>query len=218
QPTTEIVHVTIDDTAIDLSIDTVAAGDVSILFANRGSERHSIRIRSAEDSWIVSNIMGGADATLRVDLSPGVYEVYCPDVDAGGSHGPQGRYARLIVVDSADCPQPSASFSFRAPSGGVAERLNALDLKSSDRKVRGFESHPLRSQLPQHPQDGRPGAASATDSTPVATTGRLSGTSDDSSRGCCIGRRSFVRQIGWSHSQSGQCRKMARFSELCLVS
>lgn len=102
QPTTEIVHVTIDDTAIDLSIDTVAAGDVSILFANRGSERHSIRIRSAEDSWIVSNIMGGADATLRVDLSPGVYEVYCPDVEAQGSHATQGLYARLIVVDSTD--------------------------------------------------------------------------------------------------------------------
>lgn len=102
QPTTEIVHATIDDTSIVLSVDTVPAGDVSILFANRGTNRHSVRIRSVEDSWSVSNIMSGDDATLVVDLSPGTYELYCPDVDANGSHASQGVYARLVAVEDTD--------------------------------------------------------------------------------------------------------------------
>lgn len=102
QPTTEIVHATVDDTSIVLSVDTVPAGDVSILFANRGASRHSVRIQSVDDSWAVSNIMSGEDATLRLDLSPGTYELYCPDFDANGSHASQGVYARLVAVESGD--------------------------------------------------------------------------------------------------------------------
>ena len=97
-PTTEVVLVTVDDTSIVLSLDTVPAGPVSILVANRADSRHSLRIQSVDDSWSVSNIMSGQDATLLVDLAPGIYELFCPDVDAGSSHASQGMYARLVVV------------------------------------------------------------------------------------------------------------------------
>ncbi len=102
EPTTEILHATIEDNDIELSLDSIPAGEASILIANRSANRHSLRIQSVDDYWSVANLMSGEDATLRVDLSPGVYELYCPDVDADGPHASQGVYARLVVTDNED--------------------------------------------------------------------------------------------------------------------
>ncbi len=102
EPSTQIVHTTIRDASVELSADSVPAGPASFLIANRGDNRHSLRIQSVADAWSVSNIMSGEDATLRVDLSPGIYELFCPDVDAAGTHASQGVYARLIVYDAPD--------------------------------------------------------------------------------------------------------------------
>jgi len=98
-PTTEVVLVTVDDTSLVLSMDIVPAGPVSFLVSNRADTRHSLRIQSVADSWNVSNILGGQDATLLVDLSPGIYELFCPDLDADGSHASRGLYARLVVTE-----------------------------------------------------------------------------------------------------------------------
>ncbi len=102
EPSTQVLVVTIQDTSIVLSLDSVSAGPVSFLIGNRGDARHSLRIAGATDDWSVGALDSGEDATLRVELQPGSYEVFCPEFDAGGTHASQGQYARLIVGPPAD--------------------------------------------------------------------------------------------------------------------
>lgn len=104
EPSTQVLLVTMQDTSIVLSLDSVPAGPVSFLIGNRGDARHSLRIEGATDGWSVGLLGRGEDATLRVDLQPGVYEVFCPEFDAAGTHASQGQHARLIVGPASDEP------------------------------------------------------------------------------------------------------------------
>ncbi|MGH7445062.1 MAG: hypothetical protein ACREKM_09305, partial [Longimicrobiales bacterium] len=89
-PTTEVVQATLREWSLELSVDTVAPGAVSFQIANRGDFTHSFAITGEGEEWSVEDVASGQDATLRVDLATGIYDIFCPMVDLDGSHESRG--------------------------------------------------------------------------------------------------------------------------------
>jgi hypothetical protein len=87
---------------VQLDADSVPAGAVSFQISNRGELVHTFEIQGEGEVWSVEAMLPGEDATLRVDLAEGVYDVFCPIGDGAGSHEDRGMRAQLVVVPARD--------------------------------------------------------------------------------------------------------------------
>lgn len=101
-PTTEVVQATLREWSVELSVDTVAPGAVSFQIANRGELAHSFAITGEGEEWTVEEIASGQDATLLVDLTVGIYDIFCPMVNLEGSHESRGMRGQLVVAAPRD--------------------------------------------------------------------------------------------------------------------
>ena len=89
---------TLSEWDIELSRDTLAAGEHTFRVVNRGSVAHRFEIEGVGQERETELLRGGAEATLTVDLAAGEYEVYCPvENRETGDHSAKGMQTRLIV-------------------------------------------------------------------------------------------------------------------------
>jgi hypothetical protein len=100
QPSTQVVRAELGETTVVLSADTIGAGPVTFQISNAGQSAHSFLIEGEGARWNVDQVLPGEDATLRVDLAPGYYDVSCPLRSAEGLHVSLGEHARLVVVET----------------------------------------------------------------------------------------------------------------------
>jgi hypothetical protein len=92
------VIATISEWKVELSEDTVPAGEVTVAIENRGKKRHVIEVRSQYTGrWRSSPVPPGGVILLSMPLSASTYEVYDPDDDADGKHAEKGMRATLVV-------------------------------------------------------------------------------------------------------------------------
>lgn len=92
------VTATLSEWDIELSRDTLAAGEHTFRVVNRGSVAHRFEIEGVGQERATELLQGGAEATLTVDLAAGEYEVYCPvENRETGDHSAKGMQTRLIV-------------------------------------------------------------------------------------------------------------------------
>jgi hypothetical protein len=91
------VHVTLSEWRVLLSRDEVAAGPTVFLIANAGTLAHALVIEGAGERWEVDLLNPAQAVTLNVDLRPGEYRVYCPQVVDGTAHAGLGMATRLRV-------------------------------------------------------------------------------------------------------------------------
>jgi uncharacterized cupredoxin-like copper-binding protein len=71
----------------------VRAGQVTFNLRNTGGAPHALEIEGQGIEEETRVIQGGQSATLRVNLKPGTYEMYCPV----GNHRQQGMEGELTV-------------------------------------------------------------------------------------------------------------------------
>jgi hypothetical protein len=92
------VIATISEWKIELSDDTIPAGEVTVAIENRGTKRHVIEVRSQYTGrWRSSPVPPGGVIMLSMPLSGSTYEVYDPEEDADGKHAEKGMRATLVV-------------------------------------------------------------------------------------------------------------------------
>jgi uncharacterized cupredoxin-like copper-binding protein len=87
---------TVDLSATDFkftpSDPTVKSGEVTFVLKNDGQTTHSLEIEdvNGEDQELEGDVSPGDSGTLKVNLSPGKYEFYCP-VDGHKEQGMEGE-------------------------------------------------------------------------------------------------------------------------------
>ncbi len=92
-PEVTTVEVGLKDFSIDMP-DTLNAGPVIIKVTNRGNGVHNFAIeRQNVESKFDTNLEPGESRSLRIDLKPGEYRVYCPV----GDHAERGMDMTLTV-------------------------------------------------------------------------------------------------------------------------
>ena len=97
EPSTEVVQVTLSEWGIELLPDSAREGALTFQVHNRGAAAHALVVTGGGEEWRIDRIAPGGDATLRVDVTPGLYELYCPLVDTGAAHEDRGMRAQLSV-------------------------------------------------------------------------------------------------------------------------
>lgn len=85
----------------DVSVDK--EGVVEFKVANDGSITHALEVEGGDIEEETEDIAPGDSATLKVDLSKGVYELYCP-ID---SHREQGMTGELRVAGATGTAEDS---------------------------------------------------------------------------------------------------------------
>ena len=100
EPSTEVVQITLSEWAIELLPDSVREGPLTLQVHNRGTGTHALIVTGGGEEWRIDQIQPGGDATLRVDVTAGLYELYCPLFDAGGAHEARGMRTQLVVLPS----------------------------------------------------------------------------------------------------------------------
>lgn len=91
------VSATLTEWAVQLSRDTVPAGEVTFRVANAGTMEHALEVEGQGIEEETAHIQPGQSATLTVNLQPGTYEVYCPVVTEAGNHQELGMTTQLVV-------------------------------------------------------------------------------------------------------------------------
>lgn len=91
------VSATLTEWEVQLSQDTVPAGEVTFRVANAGTMEHALEVEGQGIEEETAHIAPGQNATLTVNLQPGTYEVYCPVVSEAGNHQQLGMTAQLVV-------------------------------------------------------------------------------------------------------------------------
>ena len=91
------VSATLTEWEVQLSQDTVPAGDVTFRVANAGTMEHALEVEGQGIEEETAHIPPGRNATLTVSLQPGTYEVYCPVVSEAGNHQQLGMTTQLVV-------------------------------------------------------------------------------------------------------------------------
>ena len=92
QPTT--INVGESEYKLDLPASSTA-GETSFVVTNNGTIAHSLEIEGAGvEAKLDANVSPGQSSTLKVDLKPGTYTIYCP-VDG---HRGLGMEATLTVT------------------------------------------------------------------------------------------------------------------------
>ncbi|MCI0711292.1 MAG: PQQ-dependent sugar dehydrogenase [Chloroflexi bacterium] len=91
-----VVNVDVVLTEFSITMTTqIQAGTVNFNVTNNGSEEHNFEVEGNDiESVFDTNLQPGETRTMTVDLSPGMYEVYCPVED----HADQGMRLQLEVI------------------------------------------------------------------------------------------------------------------------
>jgi hypothetical protein len=97
EPSTEVVQVTLSEWSIEMLPDSASAGPLTFQVHNRGRTAHALHVTGAGEEWRIDRIAPGGDATLRVDVAAGLYELFCPLADELGSHEARGVNVQLVV-------------------------------------------------------------------------------------------------------------------------
>lgn len=97
EPTTEVVQITLAEWSLEMLPDTIAEGPVTFQVHNRADRQHALRVIGDGEEWDIEAIAPGGDATLRVDVSPGLYVIFCPQDDERGNHQALGMSGQLVV-------------------------------------------------------------------------------------------------------------------------
>jgi len=81
---------------VELSQSTVPSGEVEITVKNGGTMPHALEIEGKGIEKELEPINAGKTSKLRLTLSPGTYELYCPIGD--GAHKQMGMIAHIEVT------------------------------------------------------------------------------------------------------------------------
>ena len=90
--------VTVSETEFKLdpgSLDVPKGGSVSVEVKNDGATDHALEIDGPDGEFKTGTIAPGKSATLKADLKPGTYEMYCP-IDG---HKDKGMKGEIKVAD-----------------------------------------------------------------------------------------------------------------------
>lgn len=91
------VEATLTEWSVTLSQDSVSAGAIAFNVRNTGSVVHRFEVEGNGEEWESEDINPGNDVTMSLNLTPGVYEVYCPIVEGGVNHEERGMTTTLRV-------------------------------------------------------------------------------------------------------------------------
>lgn len=91
------VEATLTEWSVTLSQDSVSAGAIAFNVRNTGSVVHRFEVEGNGEEWASEDINPGSDVTMSLNLTPGVYEVYCPIVEGGVNHEERGMTTTLRV-------------------------------------------------------------------------------------------------------------------------
>src|SRR6476661_74576 len=81
---------------LELSQLTIPTGEVEITVKNRGTIPHTLEIEGQGIEKELEPINVGGTSTVRLNLPPGTYELYCPM--GGGAHEKMGMIAHIEVI------------------------------------------------------------------------------------------------------------------------
>lgn len=92
--TERTVEVNLTEFKIDMPA-TLPAGPTTFKVTNTGAAPHNFEIEGQGiEQELATNLTGGQTGTLKVDLKPGTYEIYCPV----GDHKDKGMTTKLTVT------------------------------------------------------------------------------------------------------------------------
>lgn len=91
------VAVRLVEWAVEISSDTVPAGEITFQVMNSGTMNHAFEVEGQGVEEETPIVQPGGTATLTVSLEPGTYELYCPVQDEY-NHKQQGMTNTLVVT------------------------------------------------------------------------------------------------------------------------
>jgi plastocyanin len=91
------VAVRLVEWAVEISADTVPAGEITFQVMNSGTLNHAFEVEGQGVEEETPIVQPGGTATLTVTLEPGTYQLYCP-VQAEYNHEQQGMTNTLVVT------------------------------------------------------------------------------------------------------------------------
>lgn len=91
------VEVTLTEWSVTLSQDSVREGAIAFNVRNTGSVVHRFEVEGNGEEWESEDINPGDQVTMSLNLTPGVYQVYCPIVQDGVDHEARGMTTTLNV-------------------------------------------------------------------------------------------------------------------------
>lgn len=94
------VNVRLTEWKLELSQLTVPTGEVEFTVTNRGTMPHAFEVEGQGLEREIEPLNVGATSTLRLNLPPGSYELYCPI--ESGTHEKMGMIAHIEVLGSVD--------------------------------------------------------------------------------------------------------------------
>lgn len=95
-PDSRVITARLREWAVELSQNTVPAGQVTFDAVNVGTRQHALEVEGEGVEEETEHIQPGQRATLTVDLRPGTYRVYCPVKDEH-DHEAMGMVTTLVV-------------------------------------------------------------------------------------------------------------------------
>ena len=113
------VSAKLSEWTIQLSEETVPAGQVTFTVKNGGTIAHAFEVEGNGAEQETPLIQPGASAALTLTLKPGTYEVYCPV--GQDSHKKLGMDTHLKVVNAAG---GTASSGYRPAAGSEQRGIN----------------------------------------------------------------------------------------------
>lgn len=91
------VEVTLTEWSVTLSQDSVRGGAIGFNVRNGGSMVHRFEVEGNGQEWESEDLNPGDQVTMSVNLTPGVYKVYCPVEEGGLVHEERGMTTTLRV-------------------------------------------------------------------------------------------------------------------------
>ena len=92
-----VVNITLTEWKIEMPA-TLPAGPYNLKITNSGKHSHSLKIKSTDfEARLARSLLPGESAEFKIDLKPGVYQVYCPIGFAPLDHGHRGMALQLSV-------------------------------------------------------------------------------------------------------------------------
>jgi plastocyanin len=119
QGTVEL-HATLSEWKIELSRQRLTGGPVVVTVENVGSIPHQLEIEGNGIEQRTELIQPGSSGTLRLNLTPGSYEVYCPVGD--DSHKKLGMETHLTVGAGSSMDEPK-THAIRVAGGGTVIQI-----------------------------------------------------------------------------------------------
>ena len=114
------LHATLSEWKVELSRQTLPGGPVTVAVENTGSIPHQLEIEGNGIEQRTELIQPGSSATLRVNLKPGSYEVYCPV--GGDSHKKLGMETHLTVAGDSTTGR-TKTHAIRVSGGGTVIQI-----------------------------------------------------------------------------------------------